>query len=225
MPTVTAIEEIPDAPRNRRHRRLIVFADADSVELDHALAISAGISEGATISHATLAALVEKDRYQSAVKDALNIISRRDRSETELRKALHMRQHGDTAIDAVIARCKEWGYVDDARFARQLVNDAIHLKRLGTMRIKRQLSEAGVDEALAHEAIARAAEDAPPPVELALAALATKRRGYARLDVETARRRMYGFLQRRGFDFATVRAAVERFERELRTGDDESAHR
>ncbi|HDS74158.1 MAG TPA: regulatory protein RecX [Firmicutes bacterium] len=189
------------------------------LELDHALAIAAGIRVGATISRSDLAELVRKDSIASAEKDALALLTRRDHSEAELRKKLRAKDHDAAAIDVVVARCTDWGYLDDERIARQLVNDAINLKRLGPARIKQKLGELGIDKDVAREAISRAEDNAPSPVEQALGALASKRRSYARLDAETARRRMYGFLQRRGFDFDTVRAAVERFENELRDAE------
>lgn len=218
MPTVKAIEEIPNDPRKRR-RRVIVFDDAASVELDHALAIAAGIRVDAAIPQADLAELVRKDRIAAAEKDALTLLTRRDHSEAELRKKLRAKDHDATAIDVVIARCKNWEYLDDERFAKQLVNDAINLKRLGPARIKQKLGQLGIDDDIARKAVSHAEENGPSPVEQALSALATKRRNYARLDTETARRRMYGFLQRRGFDFDTVRAAVKQFERELHDAD------
>ncbi len=219
MPTVTSIEEIPN-DRSKRRRRVIVFDDAASVELDHARAIAAGIRVGGTISQSDLAELVRSDRVALAEKDALALLTRRDHSEAELRKKLRAKEHDAAAIDVVVARCKEWGYLDDERLARHLVNDAINLKRLGPARIKQKLGALGIDKDVAREAVSHAEDDAPSPVEQALGALATKRRSYARLDQETARRRMYGFLQRRGFNFDTVRAAVEQFERELRDADE-----
>ena len=62
---------------------------------------------------------IEGDRpFRRAMGRALNLISYRQRSESELRRRLS-EHHSEDAVDLTIDRLKEQGLIDDARFARE----------------------------------------------------------------------------------------------------------
>ncbi len=211
MPTVKALEEIPNE-RGKRDRRNVVFEGASTVELSLEIAMRAGFVPGREIDAASIRIAVEEDGLARAEKDAMAMLSRKDFTERELRDRLAKREHQPKAIETVIERCLGWGYLDDSRFAERFVSDSIELKRHGPTRIRQALRKRGVPDQLAEEALAKARAETPSLVDQACAALVSKRRSYARLEPEVARRRMTAFLQRRGYDFDTVRSAIKLFE-------------
>ena len=206
MPKVTSLEEIPE----NRKRRHVVFADAPTVELSLEVACAAGLLPGRTVSRAAVRKAQKEDALRRAEEDALALLRRKDRSEAELRRALASAGHGAEVVEAILKKCRGWGYLDDRRLAERLVSDGIELKHLGPARIKRQLRERGLDPALGESVRKQVAGEEPSLVERAVAALASKRKSYARLEPEVARRRMIAFLERRGFDFDTIRKALKR---------------
>jgi len=206
MPKVTSLEEIPE----NRKRRHVVFADAPTVELSLEVACAAGLLPGRTVSRAAVRKAQKEDALRRAEEDALALLRRKDRSEAELRRALASAGHGAEVVEAILKKCRGWGYLDDRRLAERLVSDGIELKHLGPARIKRQLRERGLDPALGESVRKQVAGEEPSLVERAVAALASKRKSYARLEPEVARRRMIAFLERRGFEFDTIRKALKR---------------
>ena len=211
MPKVARLEELEGGGNRRR----VVFDDGSSVELAPEVALSAGLLPGRSVSRASVERARRDDGLRAAEKDALRLLSTKDRSQAELRKELARRGHGEEAIAATVERCRRWGYLDDGRLAGQIVTESLGRRKLGPARVRRTLRERGIDEATAASALANSRLDEPSLVEQALAALKPKLRSYGRLEPQVARRRMVAFLQRRGFDFATVRKALAQLGHEL----------
>ena len=146
---------------------------------------------------------------QEAFDHATRLLGMRMQSERELRTKLGRKDYGAAVIDAVIENLKRLNYVDDAKFAASRAADQANVKRHGKVRAVQELMKSGVSRPLAEKATAAAYADVDP--KAAAVELATKRLpGLRRLDAETAKRRLVGFLQRRGFDFETVQYAVEK---------------
>ena len=206
MPLIAAIEELPDLPK----RRQVILEDGRHFELDLEVLLQAGILPGRNVPEEDIAEAVERDQLREVEKAALGLLRRKDLSESGLRKLL-VTDHTQRAVDTIIEKCREWGYLDDRRLAERLYRDSVNLKRLGPMRVRQELTKRGIPEEIRDEVCREQSEDMPPQVEQALAALKPKRRTYARLDKETAERRIMGFLQRRGFTFDIAREATRHF--------------
>ena len=90
----------------------------------------------------------------------------------------------------------------DADFARRWVANRGELAPRGTRLLRRELRQKGVDTELADQTLAEADLD---DYETALALGAHRLERMRGLDSETQRRRLAGFLERRGFSYETVR--------------------
>jgi len=79
---------------------------------------------------------------------AVKALGRRMRSEAELRRLMHARvepgERGEAAIAAVIARLKEYGYLDDAVFAEAYARLRQENQKLGQRRVRQDLQQKGV---------------------------------------------------------------------------------
>jgi regulatory protein len=206
VPTITALKEIPRKPK----RRIVEFSDAEPVELSLEIIAVQGLLVGRTVTADTLRTACKDDARKMAETFALKLMNRKNCSEQGLRKALTGQGWSGQMADEIVDKCRTWGYLNDKRLAELVVNDAIGRKHLGPARIRQTLRSKGIDEGVGAAAQERAAAAEPPLVEQALAALKGKERGYARLDAETAKRRIIAFLQRRGFGFDTIRAVLAR---------------
>ena len=133
---------------------------------------------------------------------ALNLISYRRRSESELRRILAER-HSEDAVDMTIDRLKEQGLIDDARFAREWSDSRTRRSPRSSRAILRELSGKGVPRRLAEDAVHGLDDDATARV----AAVKFSRRltdaGY-----EQFHRRLFGHLQRRGYSRSVARRVV-----------------
>lgn len=126
-----------------------------------------------------------------------------------------MRRHlakagGDeTVIDAVCERLLALGLLDDAALAAAYLHDGLNLRRRGRLRLRHELRGLGVDDETIDAALAEhcAADD-----ELAAAeAFAVRRAPRLReADPATARRKLAGQLQSRGFSAEVIAVMLRR---------------
>ena len=111
-------------------------------------------------------------------------------------------------INTVLDDLARLGYLDDRRFAAAKTLSTMQHKHHGRRRAYLELIKTGV----AGEIAARAVEDAYESSDSVAVArqLAEKKIAVLRkLDPQTARRRLAGMLQRRGFDYETIKNVID----------------
>jgi regulatory protein len=77
---------------------------------------------------------------------ALRALMRRSHSVSEMKKLLARRADTDLLAQVVLARLKESGQLDDARYAKQFVRQRTNIRRQGKFRIMRDLRARGVPD-------------------------------------------------------------------------------
>jgi regulatory protein len=113
-------------------------------------------------------------------------------------------------VERVVSRCRELGYVDDEEYAVAHVRDRIRLKPRGRFRLRMELRKKGISDRDAEAAIDRAFREEEVTEHDLLERAARKRWESRRSDdPETVRRRLYGYLRRRGFRGAEIRDVVD----------------
>ena len=89
---------------------------------------------------------------EEAKEKALNLLEFRAHSRKELFDKLKRFTSAATA-DEVLDMLEEGGLIDDETYAFQYAHDAMELKMLGPVRIKRELAMRGIDNETAEAAI------------------------------------------------------------------------
>lgn len=85
---------------------------------------------------------------------AIKLLSAKSRSITELREILlQARGATSTAVEEVIGRLREYGYLDDERFAFGYASLKLRQRPLGRQRLRRDLVMKKVDKAVVDEAL------------------------------------------------------------------------
>ena len=84
---------------------------------------------------------------------ALKSLSHRAHSERELRTRLGRRADTKATVDAVVGKLREYGYVDDARFAEGYAAARLESQGHGKMRVLRDLRARSVDSTQARKAV------------------------------------------------------------------------
>ena len=88
--------------------------------------------------------------FQRAVK----LLAAKSRSIAELReRLLENRGSNKTVVEAVIARLREYGYLDDERFALGYASLKVRQQPIGRRRLEQSLAMKKVDPAVADEAL------------------------------------------------------------------------
>jgi regulatory protein len=152
-------------------------------------------------------AAVDGEDRERAGDLAVRALARRGLSRREVEREL--RSHGldESAISAEADRLEQLGWVDDLALAQDLVARLQERMGYGRQAIAAELTR----RILAPAAIEYALDLIDSSEELARAMdLAERRAERLRgMDLQTARRRLTGYLARRGYGGSTVRSAVD----------------
>ncbi len=144
----------------------------------------------------------------SAFQEALNLLTGRDYSEAELRSRLSRHGYESKAIDDAIARCKEYGYLDTARFAANRARGLFSRGQAVGGRVKEDLRRRGVDAEIIETVMQEMTEEFPAPELLGQ----ILERRFAGFDFRQAdmrsKNRVIGYFLRRGFSRDVVLQAL-----------------
>ena len=157
---------------------------------------------------------------QLAVYDrALNMLAFRARSSAELARALVRKGAQRAIVDHTIARLLEQGLLDDAAFARSFTRAKVLGANQSRRRVQQHLARKGVDRSVSDAAIAIVFDEEEIDQRGMVEAAARKKlRTLTGQEPAVRRRRLYGFLARRGYDGDDIRRAMEALREELTLG-------
>src|SRR5437868_15077394 len=141
---------------------------------------------------------------------ALNMLSFRPRSVTEMRNGLRRKGEPADQIEEAITRLIELKLLDDVAFARQFARMKILGSGASRIRIAQELRRKGVARELADRAVEDLKEEEGVDTAATIHRVAEKKwKALSKLDHFTRRRRLYGFLARRGFSPDEIRVAMD----------------
>ena len=150
--TVTRLE--------KRGRRVRVFLDgAYAFSLSPLVLGRTGLHCDRCLTDHEIEELKAEDIFQRALDAALNYLSYRPRTESELRRRLAGREVPKEVMEAVMGRVRELGLLDDAAFARLWVQDRERLSPRGTLALRHELRRKGVSAELVEEVVGQEADE------------------------------------------------------------------
>lgn len=136
----------------------------------------------------------------------LKMLERGPKSSSELAEALEKQEIPAEIAKVVLQRFTEVELINDDAYAQQVSDAARRTKGLARSAVKRKLSDKGLNQEIIDQV---ASEISDEDELLAATELAVKRIGQlGHFDKETQKRRLVGFLQRRGFSSSVVFAAI-----------------
>ena len=148
---------------------------------------------------------------KSAYAHALDALTRRSRSTVELSRWLRERDHAPDDVETTLERLTASGLLDDAKYAAAFARSRLLGRKLSKRRVLGDLGRRGIPREMAAEAVSAVIEEEGVDEESVVEAIAIKKfRSFAKLDRQTAMRRLMGFLARRGYDGDVVRRVVSR---------------
>ncbi len=210
---------ITSLERQRRRRRVNVYVDGRfALALALGLAQEKGLHSGMTVSEAELQALREEDERQSAYEAALRLLSYRPRSEKEMRMRLGRRGVPPALVDETVERLRRAHYLDDGAFAQFWTESRDRVSPRSRGLIRRELLFKGIDAETAASTVEGLDDEGA-----AYRAAAKRLHALEGLDYDVFRRRLGGFLTRRGFGYDVVRRTLERCWSEMAAGSQSEA--
>jgi regulatory protein len=142
-----------------------------------------------------------------AFQRAVKLLAAKPRSIAELRERLAERCSSKTVIETVIARLREYGYLDDERYALGYASSKIRQQAIGRRRLELSLARKKVDSAVAGEALDQVFAETPEE-DLLDRALEKRLRLRGRPKTRAEAKSLFDHLLRQGFPFELVRQKV-----------------
>jgi regulatory protein len=149
-----------------------------------------------------------RDKSKSSASNsfaaALRLLTRRDRSETELRQKLGQFGFSLPAIESAIEKCREYNYLDDRRYATERARSLMRTGRGVGRKIMLDLRQRGIDETIAQQA----QETASGEFDTSQLLRDQLQKRYPDFDYQHAeekqRRRVISYFQRRGYSLGEI---------------------
>lgn len=206
-----AIErQVTDLQTQKRNReRVNIYLDgAFAFGLAGSLAV--GLRVGDRLSDKEIGELKRKDSVEEARRRAMRLIARRPRSEQELRRYFERREIPSSVQEAAIEELKDGDWVDDWAFAEAWVENRMAFRPRGAYALKSELRQKGVPREAIEDALVGFDEERAA-IKAGRAALDR----YADLSWQDFRKRLGGYLGRRGFPFEMISSVVDLLWREI----------
>jgi regulatory protein len=148
-----------------------------------------------------------------ALARAYRHLGQRDHSVADLRRRLERARTEPAVLEQALAILAEQGYLDDARYARMLVEDRRSVDGWGEQRIRARLQQAGIERDLIDQVLA----DGGRAGELAGATALLERRWRRPPTDDRERQRAFGQLIRMGYESEVAYEAIRVHERNARS--------
>jgi len=138
----------------------------------------------------------------------VKLLAAKPRSVLELReRLLEKLWTNEEIVDAVLEKLKEYKYLNDEQYARDLAVSKLRQKPQGKRRLKQALSQKKLDKEIVDQAIVSAFERLPED-ELIDQAIEKRLRLKGRPETREDLKKFYDHLLRQGFAFDLIRVKV-----------------
>jgi regulatory protein len=204
MPVITQITE----QKRRANRRNVYIDGAFAFGVNENVVARFHLRVGMQLTSDQVAEIAAGEVRQECFDQAMQYLQRRMHSRAELARKLAKREYGQAVVDSVLDQLERLGYVDDAKFAHGRAQSAAEHKHHGRRRAMMELRKAGVKGEVADQALDQV-YDAQDSVAVARELARKKAPSLKKLEPMVARRRLVGMLQRRGFDYESIKPVVD----------------
>jgi regulatory protein len=182
--------------------RYNVFLDEEfAFSLDEDQLVRLKLRKGQELSETEVEELKAESDFGKNYIRALDLISRRLRSEREIRDYGFRKRWSKDNLEKVIARLYQRGYLDDSKFAAAFVRSRAATRTNSKRQIQLALAQKGIKPEIIAEVIANSEEYSEAA---ALSKLIDKK--FHHYDDE---KKLIAYLARQGFSYDDIRAGLE----------------
>jgi regulatory protein len=190
--------------------RVRVYIDGEhAVTVAQKNAARMGLRVGQDADREAVMQAVGEDEKTRAQRSALYYLGRAERSRAQVVRYLEAREYAPEIVNGVMDKVDAYGYVDDARYARMLVEDRARLRGKSRRAVRQEMREKGLDAATIEEAMALYGDREEMENAMHIARKYYQRN---RGDREGFERKAGAALYRRGYDWEVIRDALRAME-------------
>jgi regulatory protein len=195
--------------QKRNHQRVNVYLDGEFA-FGLTRILTAWMRVGQVLSDEKIAQLKASDEREVAYQRAIQFLNYRLRTENEIRQNLLKHDVPESVVEGVVQRLQRAGLLDDKRFTDAWVENRADLHPRSRRALAYELKQRGIDQQLIQQSLAQVDDD-----QAAYQAALRRSRKLQGLDWQDFRKKMYGYLARRGFDYETSAPVVKRVWNEI----------
>ena len=196
--------------QKRNPQRVAIYLDGEFA-FGLARIVAAWLAVGRKLDDREIAKLQDQDTLESAHQKALHFLSYRPRSVAEIEKKLAEKGFSEQMVADTVGRLQSSGLLNDEQFARTWVENRESFHPRSPRALSFELKQKGVAE----EAIRQAIGDMPDEDSLAYQAAESHMRRLVALDHISFKKKLVGYLGRRGFSYEVIFRIVDRLWDEL----------
>lgn len=209
---ITALKQ-----QKRNPRRVSIYLDGEFA-FGLSRIVAAWLQVGHELDDEKIATLQAEDEYEVAYQRAIKFISYRIRTELEIKRHLTKNHISTDVITETLKRLRRNVLVDDKQFAKSWVENRNEFRPRAHRMLANELRQKGiVDDVIIDTLDGSISND-----ELAYHAARKQAHKYTDLEWPDFRRRMNGFLARRGFYYDIISLVTDQIWTELRSQDQTS---
>ncbi|MCZ6679139.1 MAG: regulatory protein RecX [Candidatus Poribacteria bacterium] len=202
-------KRITDIQLEGKHSsRRTLFLDGERFrDVEPSLITKFGLRIGLEIEEAVLQKLIAADEGMRAKNYAFDLLLSQSYSKQQMSDQLERKGFGYRAIDTALEGLEQLGYIKDEKYAKNWVNRRQRSKPRSKKMLQHELTSKGIDKTTVDRVLEEIGSEQETELALQLAQKQVSR--YRSLPTHVAKRRLHGFLQRRGFDYETIQRTIE----------------
>jgi regulatory protein len=185
----------------RRERYSIFVDDKYAFSLSENALLDQKITIGLEITKSELDSFKEASKLDKAYNLVLAYVARRARSEWELRDYFRRKEIDEEAGELILARLRDFGYVNDLNFARSWVDNRRLLKPVSRRRLMLELRQKHVADDIARQVL----EEDETTDRDTLKQLVERKRKQTRYQDD---QKLMQYLIRQGYSYTDVKAVL-----------------
>lgn len=186
----------------KRTDRYSIYVDEKyTFSLGESELLATGLRINQEFTEPELEALKQKAIIDKGYDRALNLISRRPRSEWELHDYLKRKDYDEQTAQQIINKLNERGYVDDNDFAKRWVESRRLLKATSKRRLTQELRQKRVSGEIIDEVLAADETDERE----VLRELIARKRQQSRYQDDL---KLMQYLSRQGYNYDDIKSAL-----------------
>jgi regulatory protein len=207
MPVITKI-----TTQQKNMDRYNIYMDYGKGEeyafsVDENVLIKFSLKKGMELDDFSLMEIRNNDDVRKTYNRAIHYISRRMRSEKEVRDYLVKKEMVAPAIDEVIHKLTEQKYLDDEQFAIAFVRTLVNTTDKGINTVRSELKEKGIAEPLIRSSLTEYTKD--QQIEKAIKLCEKGIKKYHNESERIQKQKIEQMLSRKGYPFEIISIAIE----------------
>lgn len=199
------IRKITAIKRQKRNPHRVNIYLEDEFAFGLSRIVAGWLDVGQELDDEKIISLQAEDEQEVAYQRILKFISHRIRTEDEIRRNLIKHKVQSRVINDVLQKLRRNGMVNDKQFAKSWVENRNEFRPRAHRMLTYELRQKGITD----EIISQTLDSIISDEELAFKAAQNQVRKYEELEWPNFRRKLSGFLARRGFSYNIISLVVD----------------